>query len=139
MEPHPRSPMLKNAHDQHRHHLASARTSFRGAHARRCPLRRWQAAGHGADLSRRRQAQPEKFFGNEERPFVMRRNEFEAETLLSNLKAKLEVSRRSGLVTRRGAAGPSSPRSAMRTAPGSASAATQFASVVLRNYDPRSF
>jgi hypothetical protein len=34
---------------------------------------------------------PEKFFGRTEWPFVMRRNEFEAETLLSNLKAKLEV------------------------------------------------
>jgi uncharacterized membrane protein len=34
---------------------------------------------------------PERFVPFSEKTFVMRRNEFEAETLLSNLKAKLEV------------------------------------------------
>lgn len=34
---------------------------------------------------------PERFVPANEKTFVMRRNEFEAENLLSNLKAKLEV------------------------------------------------
>ena len=34
---------------------------------------------------------PERFIPAEEKPFAMRRTELEAELLLSNLKAKLEV------------------------------------------------
>lgn len=34
---------------------------------------------------------PPKYFPREEMPFVLRRNEFEADTLLANLKAKFEA------------------------------------------------
>jgi hypothetical protein len=34
---------------------------------------------------------PERFVPSAEKTFVIRRNEFEAETLLSKLKARLEV------------------------------------------------
>ena len=36
---------------------------------------------------------PPKFFPKEELPFVMRRNEFEADLILENLKARFEICR----------------------------------------------